>query len=131
MPTERLRRALGGGFFANQNAPTPEALGHAMRAAAQLGAMRNLAAQAFSQADEFALAPHRALCAHEKPTHLRYASFFAYFVVSKIRVNSCYSWFKSLRRNAAGAPEPRRGGQNLDVGKANEMSATHGNHRHA
>ena len=31
---------------------------------AQLGAMRNLAAQAFSQADEFALAPHRALCAH-------------------------------------------------------------------
>ena len=32
---------------------------------AQLGAMRNLAAQAFSQADEFALAPHRALCAHE------------------------------------------------------------------
>ena len=31
---------------------------------AQLGAMRNLAAQAFSQADEFALAPHRAQSAH-------------------------------------------------------------------
>ena len=35
----------------------------------------------------------------------------------------------TLRRRRP--PEPRRGGQNLDVGKANEMSGTHGKFRHA
>ena len=52
--------------------------------------------------------------------------------VATVKISATSEDSQSFRCPAPKAPpEPRRGGQNLDVGKANAMSGTHGKFRHA